>query len=180
MDENEKRSREQILKQLIAAHGRVEYTYTAHHKIADRLIFVDEAIRVTQIILTTVSTAGFLATIISNQVALSWVGGGFAALSLALNLYSKDFRLQAEARTHKDAADLLWDIRENYKSLITDSPLMRIEEIRSRRDYLQECVSAVNKKYPGTDKRGYKNAKKSLEEDEEQTFKDGEAEKFLF
>ena len=33
--------------------------------------------------------------------------------------------------------------------------------------------------FPGTDRSGYKKAKKALTEEEEQTFNEGEAEKFL-
>lgn len=171
--------RKKLEKQLIEAHGKVEYTYTAHHKIENRIIIYDKVIRILQIVLTAISTGGFLATIITNQSVLSWIGGIAAALSLAINLYSKDFKLQTDARAHKDAADELWDIREDYVSLITDLDSMTLDEIKNKRDFLKAAVSKINKKYPGTDRRGYKQAQKALKEEEEQTFNEGEAEMLL-
>lgn len=177
--ENENSYKERLEKQLIEAHGKVEYTYTAHHKIENRVMLYDKAIRIAQIVLTAISTGGFSATLITKQTALSWIGGVAAALSLALNLYSKDFKLQSDARTHKDAADELWDIREDYVSLITDIDALTLDEIRNRRDALKNAVSKINKKYPGTDRRGYRKAQKALKKEEEQTFNEGEAEMLL-
>ena len=176
-DENNYRSK--LRKQLVDAHGKIAYTYTAHHKIEDRIIFWDKFIRITQIVLTAISTGGFLGTVITSKVVLCWIGGIAAALSLALNLYSKDFKLQSDARVHKDAADELWDVREAYVSLLTDMEALPVETIMEKRDSLQTAVSNINKKYPGTDHRGYLAAQKALKQDEEQTFNEGEAEKLL-
>ncbi len=176
---DEKAYREKLWKQLVEANGKVEYTYTAHHKICDRIVSLDKVLRITQIILTAISTGGFLATIITNQTALCWVGGIAAALSLGLNLYTKDFKLFENARKHKEAADALWEAREAYISLLTDMDALRIEDIVHKRDKLTERVSEINKHYPGTDRRGYKSAKKALINENEQTFSEGEAEKFL-
>lgn len=177
--ENENSYKRKLEKQLTEAHGRVDYTYTAHHKIENRILIYDKVIRISQIVLTAISTGSFFATIITNQATLNWVGGIAAALSLALNLYTKDFKLQTDARAHKDAADELWDIREDYVSLITDIDSMTLDEIQNKRDFLKTAVSKINKKYPGTDRRGYKQAKKALKEEEEQTFNEGEAEMLL-
>lgn len=92
---------EKLRSQIKDAYGRVLYTYTAHHKLAARLIKQKNAIKITQIVLTAVSTVGFLATIITNQVLLSWLGGITAALSLGLNLYTRDFNLQEAIQKHK-------------------------------------------------------------------------------
>ena len=171
--------RSRLRQQLIEAHGKVDYTYTAHHKMEDRILSLDKALRILQIILTAVSTGGFLATLITNQTALCWIGGIAAAVSLGLNLYTKDFKLQAEARSHKDAADELWSIKEDYVSLVTDMDMLPIDEICKKRDYLKKALMDIYKKYPGTDRKGYKAAQKALKKEEEQTFQEGEAEKLL-
>ena len=176
---NEYEQRKKLEKQLINAHGKVEYTYTAHHKIEDRMTKNDKIIRTLQIVLTAVSTGGFLATIITNQIVLSWIGGIFAACSLALNLYSKDFKLLSEARLHKDAADELWMIIIQYENLITDINEISIDDIMKKRDALQRETNEVSKKYPGTDRKGYLDTKNALQNEEEQSFGEGEAEKFL-
>lgn len=179
MSDTIQEEKEKLEKQLVVAHGKVEYTYTAHHKIEDRLEKIDKFIRTLQIIITAVSTVGFLATVITNQILLSWVGGVFAALSLGLNIYSKDFKLVTEARAHKDAADELWVIKNEYENLITDIDGLDLDAIREKRNKLQSDTDIVNKRYPGTDRRGYRAAQKALQEEDEQTFDDGEAERFL-
>ena len=170
---------EKLRSQIKDAYGRVLYTYTAHHKFAARLIKQKNAIKVAQIVLTAISTVGFLATIITNQVLLSWLGGITAALSLGLNLYTKDFNLQDDIQKHKNAADELWDVRESYVSLLTDFEILDKEEIRRQRDKLQGAVSKVNRQYPGTDDKSYAEAQNALKNEEEQTFNEGEVDELL-
>lgn len=171
--------REKLYCQLVEQHGKVVYTYTAHHKIADRLQKKNNVLKVIQIVLTAISTVGFLATVISNQYLLAWVGGVTAALSLGLNLYLKDNKMDTKIGDHKNASDDLWYIREKYASLITDFDDLSNDEVRNRRDELVKEWNDINKKYPGTDKKGYLAAQQSLKNEEEQTFNKGEAEQFL-
>ena len=171
--------RAKLKGQLIDAHGRIEYTYTQHHIIASHLLGKHRFFKVTEIALTAVSTVGFLATVIREQIALSWIGGLGSALALGITLYTKDFDLVDEARKHKAAADALWRVREDYKSLIVDFVALSDVEIRSKRDSLIEMVAEVNETYPGTDDKSFKKARKLLKNEERQTFRSGEAEKFL-
>ena len=71
MEENQKL----LLNQIIDLHGKVVYTYTTHHKIQNRLERINKGVKISQIILTAVSTVGFLATVITNQYLLAWIGG---------------------------------------------------------------------------------------------------------
>lgn len=176
---NETKYRKKLKSQIKEACGKVIYTYTAHHKLSARLDNRKSRIKVWQIILTAISTVGFFATIISSQILLSWVGGITAAVSLGLNLYTKDFNLQDDIKKHKDAADSLWDVRESYISLLVDFEALQIDEIRSRRDELQEMVSEINKKYPRTDRKSYKESQNALQNEQEQTFNDGEVDELL-
>lgn len=52
---------ELLLNQIIDLHGKVVYTYTTHHKIQNRLERINKGVKISQIILTAVSTVGFLA-----------------------------------------------------------------------------------------------------------------------
>ena len=73
MEENQ----ELLLNQIIDLHGKVVYTYTTHHKIQNRLERINKGVKISQIILTAVSTVGFLATVITNQYLLAWIGGEY-------------------------------------------------------------------------------------------------------
>ncbi len=170
--------RRKLKSQLVDAHGKIVYTYTAHHKMVDRFEWHIKCIKFTQIVLTAISSIGFIATVFWERLGLCWIGGIPAAISLGLNLYTKDFNLQENIQQHINAANALWDVREAYVSLITDFDILTLDEIRRKRDELQNEVSCINKKYPGTDIKSFKKARKALQE-EEQTFKNGEAELFL-
>ena len=52
MEENQ----ELLLNQIIDLHGKVVYTYTTHHKIQNRLERINKGVKISQIILTAVST----------------------------------------------------------------------------------------------------------------------------
>ncbi len=171
--------RRQLKAQIKSAYGKVMYTYTAHHKLANRLKKQIKWIKIAQIALTAVSTVGFLATVISNQTVLSWIGGITAAVSLGLNLYIKEFDYQKDILEHEAAANDLWDVREEYVSLLTDFEIMEDEEIRCRRDELQRSVSKINKNYLGTDQKSYRAAQNALQTEEEQTFSEGEVDELL-
>lgn len=170
---------EKIINQIREEYGKLTYTYTAYFKMHDRNITISKWIKITQIALTAVSATGFLATVITNIIALSWAGGVTAVLSLFINIYTKDFRLLDDAKTYKDAADELWLIRQEYISLLTECTSMKIDDVIARRDALQLKTDSVNKRYPGTNSYGYKKARKALKENDEQFFSDAELDKML-
>lgn len=168
-----------LKNQIQEEYGKLTYTYTAYHKMADKNIFLNSLIKIIQISLTAISSTGFLATIISQIVALSWIGGAAAVLSLFLNIYTKDFKLLDDAKIYKNAADELWLLRQKYISLLIDFDDLNIEEIRNARDNLQFETDTINKKYPGTTRYGYKKAQKALKKQEEQYFSEEELDKLL-
>ena len=151
-----------LLNQVADAAGNVLYTYVAHWSIVNRLRSRQTGIKVTQIVLTALSTGGFLASAIADIPWLNWVGGFTSATALGLNLYSLNFNLPFEIKNHTDAANDLWEVREAYKAILTDHEEMTNEEIRLKRDELTQAVSRINKKYPGTDKKSFADARKSI------------------
>ena len=171
--------RKRLYSQLEELYGKVVYTYTAHHKMKDRLISLRNRIKIVQVCLTAISACGFLATILKNNANFSWIGGIPSVISLALTLYSKDFDFFEEINIHKAAADDLWEIREAFSSLIIDFNIYSDIEIREKRDELQCKWADINRKYPGTDKKGYKAAQKAIQVEQEQTFNEGEVDKML-
>ena len=170
---------EKLKNEIKEDYGKITYTYTAYHKMKDKNIKINNIIKISQILLTVISATGFLATIIANKIALSWIGGITAVISLFLNIYTKDFKLLDDANTYKDAADELWILRQKYISLLIDFDYLKREEIVSIRDNLLMETDVINKKYPGTTKYGYKKARKALKFNEEQYFSDEELDKML-
>ena len=100
-------------------------------------------------------------------------------MSLCLNLYAKEYKIQNEVNQHRNAANALWNVRESYVSLLVDFEVLEDSEIQKRRDILCNKVSEVNSNYPATDERSYRTARRALQKEEEQTFKENEVDSFL-
>lgn len=176
-DQNKEKNVRTALKQQIEdSAGNIIYTYEAHWKIVNRLEGRFKRIKVVQIILTAISTGGFLASLVSGNPRLSWIGGATSAIALGLNLYMLSFNINNDIKDHTDAANELWDVREDYKSLLVDFELLDINKLRERRDKLQERVSHINHSFPGTDSKSFKETQKGLQD---YIFEDGESEKLI-
>lgn len=169
-------AKEKLRQQITDSAGNIPYTFSAHWNIVNRLKRRYTVIKVIQIILTALSTGGFLASIIAGIPWLSWVGGLTSAVALGLNLYMLNFNLPDNIKSHTDAANELWEVREAYKSLLIDLDDLETDQIRIKRDALNERVSQINKKYPGTDDKSFKQAQADIEKYQ---FEDGEAARLL-
>ncbi|MDL2275881.1 SLATT domain-containing protein [Desulfosarcina sp. OttesenSCG-928-G10] len=168
-----------LVIQIREAYGRIVYTYTTHLKLMNRLARKNNAIKIWQIILSAISTGGFIGSMITSEFILTCVGGVFSTVLLAMNLFFKDFNLLDEAKQHRTAADELWLIREKYISLLTDACVLNVEDIVLRRDELQNETYNLYKQSPKTDAKSYTAAQKALKKDEEQFFTEEEVDKLL-
>lgn len=180
MDRNSQNSQGYKLEsQIREAYGRVVYTQTCHDKIIHRLLNINERMKMYQIILSAVTTTGFVATIFVDEKVVNAIGALVSLLLLIINTYAKNFNLVETAQKHKEASDLLWKIREEYVSLLTDFELLEVQEILSKRDQLQERTSEVYSNSPRTDSKSYREAQKALKIEEEQTFSEWEIDVML-
>lgn len=171
--------REALVTQLREAYGRLVYTYTTHLKMMNRLVDKNRQIKYAQIILSAISTGGFLGSVITNQIVLTYVGGIFSTILLAINLFFKDFNLAEDIKQHRVASDNLWIIREQYISLLTDLSALSEDKIVCKRDELQNQTFEVYKQSPKTDAKSYVAAQKALKSEEEQFFTPEEIDKML-
>lgn len=168
--------RDKLKKLITESAGNVFYTYSAHWNIVNRLQKQYKGIKILQIVLTALSTGGFLTSLISGIAWLSWLGGLTSAVSLSVNLYQLNFNVADDIKKHTDAVNKLWDVRESYKALLVDFDSLTDEKIQIKRDELTSEVSKINKNYPGTDEWAFKKAQKEIGK---YTFEDGEADKLL-
>lgn len=169
-------TKKKLMRQISDAAGNVLYTYEAHWAIVNRLKTRQAFLKIIQICLTALSTGGFLASVIAGIPELSWLGGFTSAIALSLNLYSLNFNLPTDIKSHSDAANDLWDVREAYKSLLCDFEELSNEEIRTKRDQITQKVSQINKKYPGTDNEAFSKAQKNIKN---YMFEEGESARVL-
>ena len=170
MEQNSRQSNG-LKNQIKEAYGKVVYTYTTHLKQAQILTTRNNIVQWVLIIFSAISTAGLLAVIFQCwPLVLSIITACFTAMSLALNLYSKGAQLGEKAEKHRNIANALWSVREEYLSLLTDIETIKEEDVRAKRDNLTERVDAIYKNAPLTSPRAYKAAQNALKNEGEQYF----------
>ncbi|MCP1156995.1 SLATT domain-containing protein [Bacillus infantis] len=165
--------------QIRECYGRVVYSHKTHEKCADILLKRNNHIKVWQLVLSAITTGSFLATILGNGNIAAIVGTVISTILLILNAYTKDFELVSVAEEHRNAANNIWIIREDYLSLITDLKDMSPDELIKRRDFLQKELSEVYKGSPRTNFKAYEQARDALKNNEELTFSEDEIDLLL-
>jgi hypothetical protein len=181
LSDDEQQARNLLEGQLRECYGRVVYTHKTHEKCADVLLDRLSKIQITQIILSALTTGGFISAFFGAGSIGAAIGVVLSTALLILNVYTKESHLGEIAQKHKQAANDIWLIREQYLSLLTDlaSGSKTLDAIRQERDALLKALHAVYAGSPSTNYIGYKRAQTALQRDEDMTFSDEEIDAFL-
>ncbi len=174
-------SRRILEGQLRECYGRVVYSHKTHEKCADILLSRLRTIKIWQIILSAITTGGFLAAIFGAGKVGAVAGMLFSTALLVLNAYMKNYDLGELAQKHKQAANDLWIIREKYLSLLVDLRMTEkpLESLQGNRDELVKELYTVYSGAPSTTFQAYKKAQEALKKLEDMTFSDAEIDAFL-
>lgn len=174
-------SRGLIESQLRECYGRATYSHKTHEKCADILLSKLGRIKFWQIVLSAITTCGFIFVIFDSPKLLAIAGTAISIALLVLNSYTKDYDLGAVAQKHKQTANEIWRIRERYLSLITDLMIRRgdLEAILEERDRLARDLSEVYASSPSTTDTAYKQAQVALKYKEDMTFSEDELDSLL-
>jgi hypothetical protein len=174
-------SRKVFEGQIRECYGRVVYSHKTHEKCADILLSRLSKIKIWQIVLSAISTGGFLAAILGAGEVGAIAGMVVSTLLLVLNAYTKNYDLGELAQKHRQAAGDLWLTRELYLSLLVDLAMKRepIGTLQKRRDELSAQLHQIYAGAPSTTFKAYRKAQKALQQLEDMTFKDGEIDAFL-
>lgn len=167
--------------QLRESYGRVVYSHKTHEKCADILLTNLARVRIAQIALSAITTAGFVGAVFGAGKVGAVLGLIVSTVLLALNSYTKNYDQGELAQKHKQAANDLWLIRENFQSLLVDVAMREkpIEALQEQRDKLNEQLHNVYNGAPSTLPKAYKRAQEALKVKEELTFSDDEIDAFL-
>jgi hypothetical protein len=167
--------------QIRECYGRAVYSHKTHEKCADILLTRLARIKLLQIVLSAITTGSFLTTILGSGKEAAVIGVVFSTALLVLNAYTKNYDLGELAQKHKQAANDIWLIREQYLSLLTDLDESSTgnEEVRAERERLVVALHAVYAGSPSTTHAAYRRAQESLKHNEEMTFSDEEIDAFL-
>lgn len=175
------KARDVLIAEVRESFGRVAYTHKTHEKEADRKKKLDDRVRLWQLILSTVTTAGLLAVVVTDKAWLEVASALVAASASFLTAYAKNFRAGEVAKEHQAAAHRLWLLREQHLSLLSDleGEADSLADARARRDDLQRRLAEVYEGAPRTSSEAYAAAQQALQVKDELTFTDQEIDKFL-
>lgn len=167
--------------QLRECFGRVVYSHKTHEKCADILLSRLSQIKLWQIILSAVTTGGFIAAVFGAGKIGAVIGIFVSTALLVLNAYTKNYDLGELAQKHRQAGVDLWIVREKYLSLITDLRMGEkpIEALQAERDEILEELHSVYSGAPSTTYQAYRKAQEALQQLEDMTFSDAEIDAFL-
>lgn len=167
--------------QLRECYGIAVYSHKTHEKCAYILHTRLSRIKIAQISLSAVTTGSFLSTILGAGKEAAVIGVIISTFLLILNAYTKNYDLGELAQKHKQAANDIWLIREQYLSLLTDlaagSKVTNV--VQAERDRLIIALHGVYAGSPNTTYAAYRSAQDSLKNNEEMTFSDEEINTFL-
>lgn len=174
-------SRKILEGQLRECYGRVVYSHKTHEKCSDILLSRLSSIKLWQIILSAITTGGFISTFFGAGEVGAAIGVVISTTLLVLNAYTKNYDLGELAQKHKQAANEIWLIREKYLSLLTDLAMNEkpIEVLQAERDELLAELHGVYSGSPSTTFDAYKKAQDALQAKEDMTFSDEEIDAFL-
>jgi alpha-beta hydrolase superfamily lysophospholipase len=174
-------SRKILEGQLRESYGRVVYSHKTHEKCADILLNRLARIKLSQIILSAISTGGFIAALLGSGKEGALIGIIISTSLLVLTAYTKNYDLGELSQKHKQAANDLWLIREKYLSLLIDLTMNEkpIEKLQENRDELIEGLHSIYSGAPSTNLRAYRKAQDALKKYEDMTFSDEEIDAFL-
>lgn len=167
--------------QLRENYGKIVYSHKTQEKCADILSNRNNRIKNCQIVLSALITTGLLVRVFQGAQWALLASTVLSAIQFALTSFLKEYNLGEIIQKHNTAALELWDVREEYLSLLTDlkARIVTPTEIIAKRDTLQERLSKTYKGSPRTFGKAYVAAQKALQLSEELTFNNGEIDKFL-
>ena len=167
--------------QIREIYGRVVYTHKTHEKCADLLKRRSDRIKLSEIILSALTTTTLLVVLLGEGKLVQFIAAFFSTILLALTLYTKDINLLEIVQKHKKAAQDILEIRESLLSLLVDIRIgnKEIEQLQQIRDGLNEKLMNTYRGAPKTINKAYQSASKALKKNEEFTFSVSEIDKFL-
>lgn len=170
--------------------GRVVWSHKIQEKECDLVNDRRKLYQNSQIILSAISATGLISVIFGSHLLLQWFGNDWffkglvtivSALQLGINIYLRSNDFTKASQQHAETASKLWEMKENYLSLLTDikAQTIDIEGIMAKRDELQKNLNYIYSSAPRTTYEASKLASKGLKVNNEHTLKNNEIDSFL-
>ena len=174
----------ELESQIRNQYGRLVFTYVTHNKMADILIKRADSLELALIITSSLTLAGILLPFVNAfyPEINFWFSIASACLSIivvTLTIIIKTANHKERSYKHKNTANALWKLREEYLSLLADMKYIHVDDVRRKRDLLIQKTEEVYSCAPQTSAKAYKMAQKAINEEEEQFLSDEEIDNML-
>jgi hypothetical protein len=148
--------------QLVDLYVNAVYTHKTHEKASERVEKLYRITKWSQIFLTAISATSIFTVLFKSSVLAIVLSAITSCASLAINLLSHEFDLVETQQKYNEIASKYLSIRDAFFSLIVDinAGLVQTNEIREKRDALQERINFITSKNPNvkTTNADYKRA----------------------
>ncbi len=122
-----------IFCHILSSAVRVEYSQTIQIKASRDVLLCERLLKLTLLIVSSLTAGGLILTLGGSYENTTLVTV-FSIISVVLGSVLNVADLRSLSDSHKNAADELWKIREEYKTLVMDFEEMSTDERIRRRD----------------------------------------------
>ncbi len=177
---------------IMETYGRIVYTHKTHEKAVERLNKKVKCVKLIQIILLSVTSAGIISSLTNffsplfkvypnSSIYFNLLIIGLTLVATGCSIYDLCSSEREDLQAHKVTAIQLLFMRDKYLRLISDykDDLINKSEFIEKRNELFNQLSRIYEESPTTTSKDYREARNGLKNNEEYTFNAGEVERFL-
>jgi hypothetical protein len=170
-----------LLDHLRMTFGHIVYRHRAHAELAYSRARWSRGLRAAEALLMTGVAFTALAGAFGRGFGYDVGCAVLAVLALATLLLNLTFDLDGSAQAHASCATRLWQIREQYRALLSDlsDGAIELDTVRRRRDSLMSELHGIYENAPPADHQAYQTAAQAILTAGEGTLPDEEIDRFL-
>jgi hypothetical protein len=170
-----------LVDTLRLAFGQVVYHHRSHTRAASSLARLSRWFRVSETLLMLGVVITALAAAFSGSHAYTVTSAVLSSLALLTLLVHVMFDFESTARAHHVCSTRLWNIREQYRAILSDlnDGAVDPEAARARRNVLMDEVTKIYESAPPLTRRIFTVLRDSVDTAEEQALADAEIDRFL-
>jgi SMODS and SLOG-associating 2TM effector domain family 4 len=170
-----------LVDHLRLTFGHVVYRHRAHTRLAHARARWNRWMRAAEALLMAGSALAGVAALYGQGRGAHIASVAMASLAAAILLIDLAFDFGRSALAHGSCATRLWQIREQYRALLSDlsDGVLDLEAARRRRDALMAELHGIYENAPPTDPQAYQAAARAIGAAEEAVLADEEIDLFL-
>ena len=172
----------QMLESVVRdSYASIVWSHKIQEKQSDIYSDMYKGLETAKILLSAITSGGIIALIFTNTFWLKLITAMISVITVFINGYFKSFDLQKSISTHKQTANRLIIVRDQYKVLLTKIK-MRSESAEHLLLEYQKLIEESDNIYleaPSTTSKAVDKASKALKITKDNTFLDDEIDSFL-